>query len=193
MGQPGGDPDLAEEALRLVPGRRVGPEHLDRHLAGVLEVFGEVHRGRPARGRSPPRSGSDRPGLCRRRVVMSDTTALGFGPRTIGARTVSLEGNPDAAPDAQGCPQRLSALVQASRESGRWRRNRPRSRLERVAMAACERDERLGWRGGLVEPPPVGDRNHLVGRACRNSLGIVTRPILSIDANRLRAIQRTGT
>ena len=44
MGQAGGDPDFAEEALRFVaPGAR--PQHLDRHLPRVLEVFGEVNRG----------------------------------------------------------------------------------------------------------------------------------------------------
>ncbi len=48
MGQAGGDPDLAEEALRLVPAG-AGPQHLDRDLSGVLEVFGEIHR----RGASP--------------------------------------------------------------------------------------------------------------------------------------------
>ena len=49
MGQAGGDPDLAEKPLRLVarPGHR--PEHLDRHLPAVLQVFGQVDgRGTPA-------------------------------------------------------------------------------------------------------------------------------------------------
>ena len=49
MGQAGGDPDLAEKPLRLVPaGRRVGPQHLDGHLPGVLHVLGQIDRGRAA-------------------------------------------------------------------------------------------------------------------------------------------------
>ena len=49
MGQAGGDPDLAEEALRLVARAGHRPEHLDRHLAAVLQVLGQVDgRGAPA-------------------------------------------------------------------------------------------------------------------------------------------------
>ena len=43
MRQPRRDADLAEKPLRLVPSRG-WPQHLDCHLAGVLEVFGEVNR-----------------------------------------------------------------------------------------------------------------------------------------------------
>ena len=44
MGKTGGDPDLAEKALRPDRGAKVGLEDLDRHLASVLRVLGEVHR-----------------------------------------------------------------------------------------------------------------------------------------------------
>jgi hypothetical protein len=41
VGEPGGDPDLAEKALRLVAGDR--PQHLDGDFAAVLQVLGQVH------------------------------------------------------------------------------------------------------------------------------------------------------
>ena len=45
MGQARGDPDLAQEPLRLVVPARRRPEHLDGHLAAVLEVLRQIHRG----------------------------------------------------------------------------------------------------------------------------------------------------
>src|SRR4029077_11818851 len=45
--QSSGDPDLAEESLGAERGGEAGPEHLDRDLAPVLPVLGQVD-GRPA-------------------------------------------------------------------------------------------------------------------------------------------------
>ncbi len=48
MGEPGGEPDLAEEPLGA---ERVGEfrvEDLDRHLTIMLEIVGEVDGGHPA-------------------------------------------------------------------------------------------------------------------------------------------------
>jgi hypothetical protein len=42
MRQPRGDADLAEESLRLVARARHRAEHLDGHLAAVLQVFRQV-------------------------------------------------------------------------------------------------------------------------------------------------------
>ena len=38
-----------------------------------------------------------------------------------------------------------------------------RIQLERVSMAACELHKCLGRRGGLEQPAPVGQRDHLIG------------------------------
>ena len=48
VGQAGGDPDLPQEALRLVTGRGIGTKHLDGHFAGVLHILRQVDRGRSA-------------------------------------------------------------------------------------------------------------------------------------------------
>ena len=48
MAEVGGGLDLAEEALPADGGRELGLEHLDRDLAAVLQVLGEVHRRHPA-------------------------------------------------------------------------------------------------------------------------------------------------
>ena len=42
MGEPGGDPDLADEPLRAEDRAQLRPEDLERHLAVVLEIVGEV-------------------------------------------------------------------------------------------------------------------------------------------------------
>src|SRR3954454_13993496 len=42
MGEPGGDLDLASEALRPEERAELRPEDLERHLAVVLEVVGQV-------------------------------------------------------------------------------------------------------------------------------------------------------
>src|SRR4029077_4204437 len=39
---------LSQEPLRADGGRDVGPQHLDRDLAAVAEVLGDVHRGHAA-------------------------------------------------------------------------------------------------------------------------------------------------
>ena len=44
MCEHGGDPDLAEEALRPERRRQLGPQNLDGHLAVMLEILGEVDR-----------------------------------------------------------------------------------------------------------------------------------------------------
>ncbi len=46
--QAGGDLDLAEEALAAERGGQFGPQHLERHLAAVPDVLGQVHRGHAA-------------------------------------------------------------------------------------------------------------------------------------------------
>ena len=48
MLQPRGDLDLAAEPLGAERRREVGAQHLDRHLAVVLEVFGEIDHRHPA-------------------------------------------------------------------------------------------------------------------------------------------------
>ncbi len=48
MLQPGGDLDLAAEALGTERGGELRAEHLDRDLAIVPEVVGEVDGGHPA-------------------------------------------------------------------------------------------------------------------------------------------------
>jgi hypothetical protein len=47
--QVGGGLDLGEEPLGADHGGQLGPEHLDRDLAVVLQVVGEVHRGHATR------------------------------------------------------------------------------------------------------------------------------------------------
>ena len=44
-----GELDFAEEPLGSQRRGQLGPEDLDRHLAMVLEVFGEIDRGHAAR------------------------------------------------------------------------------------------------------------------------------------------------
>ncbi len=48
MLEPGGDPDLAQEALVPQLRRQIGAEHLHRHFAMVLGVFGEKDGGHAA-------------------------------------------------------------------------------------------------------------------------------------------------
>ena len=48
MVEPGGDLDLGEEPLDAQDRAEFGPEDLERHLAVVLEVGGEVDRGHAA-------------------------------------------------------------------------------------------------------------------------------------------------
>ena len=48
MGEPGGGFDLPEESFRPQCGGQFRPQHLDRHLAVVFDVLGEVHRGHAA-------------------------------------------------------------------------------------------------------------------------------------------------
>ena len=40
----GSDLDLAEEPFRAKGGGQLGPQYLDRHLAMVFQILGEVHR-----------------------------------------------------------------------------------------------------------------------------------------------------
>jgi hypothetical protein len=47
--QPGGDLDFPLEPFGAHGGGEIGPKHLDRDLAMVLEVLGEVDGGRAAR------------------------------------------------------------------------------------------------------------------------------------------------
>ncbi len=44
MGQLRRDLDLAHEPLGAESGGELGAEHLDGHLAMVLEILGEIHR-----------------------------------------------------------------------------------------------------------------------------------------------------
>ena len=44
----GDGPDLTQEPLRTDHRGQLGPEDLDRHLALVLEVVREIHRGHTA-------------------------------------------------------------------------------------------------------------------------------------------------
>ncbi len=53
MLEPGRDLDLLSEPIGAEGGRQVGAQHLDRHLAVVLEVLGEIDRGHPARAEFP--------------------------------------------------------------------------------------------------------------------------------------------
>jgi hypothetical protein len=48
MGQPRRDADLPEKPPRLIAPARFRTEYLERHLAAVLEVLGEIHAGRAA-------------------------------------------------------------------------------------------------------------------------------------------------
>ena len=45
--------DLTEETLRAEGSGKLGPEHLDRHLATMLDVLGQVHRGHAALAKLP--------------------------------------------------------------------------------------------------------------------------------------------
>jgi hypothetical protein len=49
MLQPGRDLDLAGEPLGTEGRRELGAEHLDRHLAAVADIFGEIDGGHPSR------------------------------------------------------------------------------------------------------------------------------------------------
>lgn len=49
MLEPGGEPDLALEALGPQGAPQVGVQHLERHLASVPQVMGEIDRSHPAR------------------------------------------------------------------------------------------------------------------------------------------------
>ena len=51
--QVGDGPDLAQESLGADHGRQLRPQHLDRDLAIVLEVLGEVHRRHAALAQLP--------------------------------------------------------------------------------------------------------------------------------------------
>jgi len=51
--QIGGGLDLGQEPFGTDHGGQLGPEDLDRHLAVVLEVLGEVHRGHAALAQLP--------------------------------------------------------------------------------------------------------------------------------------------
>ena len=48
MAEPGRDADLAQEPLGAEHRAELGVEHLDRHLAVVPDVVGQVDRGHPA-------------------------------------------------------------------------------------------------------------------------------------------------
>jgi hypothetical protein len=48
MGEPSGELDLPEEPLRADLEGDLGAQHLERHLAVVLQVLGEVHGGHAA-------------------------------------------------------------------------------------------------------------------------------------------------
>jgi hypothetical protein len=46
MGKPGGNTNLAEEPLGLVPlGISAREQHLERHLSTVLQILGQIDRG----------------------------------------------------------------------------------------------------------------------------------------------------
>ena len=49
----GGGLDLGKEALRADDGGELGPEDLDRDLAVVPEILGQVHRGHPSGAELP--------------------------------------------------------------------------------------------------------------------------------------------
>ena len=51
--QPGGDRNLAEEAIASERGRQLGVQDLDRDWAVVLQVLGEEDRGHPAPAKLP--------------------------------------------------------------------------------------------------------------------------------------------
>ena len=53
MLQPGGDFDLAEEALGPEGRGQLRPQHFDRHLAVMPQVLGQVHRRHPAMTQLP--------------------------------------------------------------------------------------------------------------------------------------------
>ncbi len=47
------DLDFAQEAVTAQRGRELGPQHLDRHLAAVLQVLRPEHSGHPALASHP--------------------------------------------------------------------------------------------------------------------------------------------
>jgi hypothetical protein len=51
--EPGGDLDFASEAAGTELGDQLGAKDLDRYLAPVLEVIGEVHRRHPTAAELP--------------------------------------------------------------------------------------------------------------------------------------------
>ncbi len=53
MLQAGGDLDFTEEPFTAQRGGQLRPQHLERHLAAVPQVLGEVHRGHAARADFP--------------------------------------------------------------------------------------------------------------------------------------------
>jgi len=46
--QPRGNADLAEEAVAAQGLRQLGPQHLERHVAPVLEILGQEHQAHAA-------------------------------------------------------------------------------------------------------------------------------------------------
>ena len=53
MVEPGGDLDLGQEAIGAQDGAELGPEHLERHLALVLEIVGQIDRRHPSLAQLP--------------------------------------------------------------------------------------------------------------------------------------------
>jgi len=46
--EPGADANLLQESLGAQCGGQLGPEHLERHFAIVLQIASEIHRRHPA-------------------------------------------------------------------------------------------------------------------------------------------------
>ena len=90
MLEPGGEPDLALEALGAERGGELGVEHLERDRPVVPEVAGEVDRGHARRGRARART---RSGLAGHRGAGATGSVMRFfGCR--GCSKVRLKGPP---------------------------------------------------------------------------------------------------
>ena len=185
--EPRRDADLAEEPLGLVARHRA--EHLDGHLAAVLQVLGQVDGGR-----------TSAPDLVLEPVALGDDAVAGEGEVRGGHREKGKR--PTVIPSAARIPRcarddrrvgMTGASVPVPRRTARSPQNtRPNPR--RTNPRGLPGAPRSAW--AARRPRTSAARARWESRrrpsAWRNSLGSESFPMRSMDGYRLAAIQRTG-